>query len=59
MPSACTITQEQIAAQLVALVGAEHVRVAAGSVHVAPANLDEIAGTMRYSSSNRLAVIPV
>jgi glycolate oxidase FAD binding subunit len=59
MQATCTVTQEQIAAQLAALVGVEHVRVAAGSVHVAPANLDEIAGTMRFSSSNRLAVISV
>ena len=58
MSTSTALTLEQGAAHLAAIVGAEHSIVRGNKVVVAPADLQQIAEVLRFTSANGLTVMP-
>ena len=58
MSTSTALTLEQGAAHLAAIVGAEHSIVRGNKVVVAPADVQQIAEVLRFTSANGLTVMP-
>ena len=58
MSTSAALTLEQGAAQLAAIVGAEHSIVRANKVVAAPADVQQVAEVLRFTSANGLTVMP-
>lgn len=56
--STAATSLEQNAAQLAAIAGAEHTRLAGENIIVSPANASEIASILRFANEQRLPVMP-
>jgi glycolate oxidase FAD binding subunit len=52
-------TQPNIAAQLAAITGAEHVRSSEDIITVSPANTKQVSEILRYANENNLTVTPI
>jgi glycolate oxidase FAD binding subunit len=59
MGASTALTLEDAAAHLAAIAGEEHTSLREGVIDVAPANVEEISGILRFASANELSVTPL